>query len=613
MRARRGNYTLLFVLTSGIMFGFLALSIDVGRMRAARTSAENAAEAAAIAGLMEMRVTRSRARAAQAATRAASFVGSRGLAGGVEPTDMIVNIDFGEWNWERARDDAWRETPAGLQAMEVEVETGNGGINTLFYPVFSQLVGGAPLANGGRVPVRSSATAAMRNRDIILAFDVSRTSRFQNDELQDALVQALTVIDDQRIPGDRVSMVGFAGNSWVFDLEDPDGLIGTAQSIGGVIDNLSATEPPFAAALYNAEIVFGSAIDVANNVQPCFMGAPDFHRFYRFIRPGFFDDRDDPNFPATQGIQYGFIAMDPVAGLARPAPGVSSSDPNLISMLSWMQAGAQIDATKWDSPLTESFNVTEQCNIWDASLANWIQTDERLRDDAQIGANGAISPITCYAGSEIALVGGPSDSNNVTWGSNLANNLSLPEVTCGGVLGFVDNYTGIVYPRWRFNDPWADTAGLPGGGGLSDTRDYAFSWAGSNPGSALETAADILEARADTSRDAVVILVAGTEPTCGANLEWKVESDPSAATAGSLCMRPYLDQGTEALFRLQRLDVDLYVAANVNTAGQQGALGDFFFSGIPLNRGYYTQVDQADALIGVLTEVLSDTRIQVVQ
>jgi len=610
MRARRGNYALLFVLTSGVLFGFLALSIDIGRLKAAQTSAENAAEAAATAALMEMRVTRSRARAAQAASRAASFVGSQGLAGGVEPSDMIVSIDFGEWNWQRARDDAGRETPAGRQAIEVEVETADGGVNTLFYPIFSKLVGGAPPANGGRVPVRSRATAAMRNRDIILAFDVSRISRFDVDDLQDALQEALTVIDDQRIPGDRISLVGYAGDSWIFDLNDPDGLIGVANNVGGVIDTLAAGEPALANALYDAELVFGTSTAVAQNVQPCFMGAPDFHRFYRFIRPTLFDDRDDPNWPATQGIQYGFIAMDPATFDARPAPlPLGSNDPNLLSMLAWMDAGGVVPASKWDNPLTQELQVDEQCNLWDASLVHWLETDERVAGDAQIGANGARSPLNCYSGSELALVGGPADSNNQTWGSTLNNNLSLPEVSCGGgvVAGFRDHYTGLVFERWRADDAFADTAGIPGGGGISDTRDFAFAWAGSNPGSAMEVAADILEARADTSRDATVVLVAGSEPRCGANVRNKVEG-----TVG-YCPGPYVDQATEALGRLDRLDVDVYVAGNVDTSDAVGAAGDFIFSGMPLNRGYYTQVDQSSALVGVLTEILSDTRIQVVQ
>lgn len=593
MRSRRGNYTLLFVFTSGALFFFMAFAIDIARLRVARASVQNAAEAGAIAALMEVRRGRTRGAAELAADRAASFVTLNGIAGGGGTQTVNVDIDWGEWRWERPQADAWSPTPSGRQALTVNARTSTG-ITTFILPIASTLIGGE-VQNGGRFPLGTSARAALRSRDIVIAFDVSRMSSFAVEEMRQALQTGLQAIDDQRIRGDRISLVPYAGDAWIYDLANPAGLVATASNVGGVVDTIAAQEPPLQQALFDARLFSVQADQIAQRVQSCWMGPEVYHRLHRFFRPGLFNDQELPN----QQIQYGFIRGDQ---FLNAVPSVPWDDPNFASARLWLDQTTSIDQAQWDAlfgqPLLGpnlGLDVVQQCQVWLMGLAHWLEMDPRVRGNEQLGADGTRSPLSCHAGAELVVQPETANSFNADF--------AVPEVFgCTGGLTFVDHTTGIQYPAWNFDDPVADNPGMGGVAG-TDSRDMRFAWAGSNPGAAMRTAADILATRDDQSREAVVFLLAGSGPTCGPNIE---------QVSSGFCAAPYLDEFATAQSRLAQLRAHVYIAGDPN-APNGAVVGDFLYAVGATGRGFYQRVEEPGALIGTFLEFISDVQIQVVQ
>lgn len=588
-RARRGNYTLLFVLSGGVLVAMLALSIDGGRLRAARVSVENAAEAAAIAALMEIRDGRDRARAFQTAQNAANFVGERAMAGGIGPKQFDVDIRWGEWRWQNPVGSRWFNTPNGSQGVSITVTTSGGGIQTLFGPA-TQALNSGNTVNGGRVTVRAGARAALRDRDIVVLFDVSRlgTENYRIADVREALLDMLDVLDAQRVPGDRISLVAYAGDSWRYDLVSPADLIGFETSTGSVVDGLAAVEPPLDASLFNVRTTFPSIAQTVARTQACWMGPETYHRAYRFFDDSFIDF-ELGFLGVADALRYRVLDYG-AGGVAVPNQSIQYSDPTLQSILVNL-GGNLIDQSQWNSGNPQPGPV--QCQVWTFGLIHYMLNDPRTRDGVQQGGDGSRSPLPCWAGNEVVLTPEVSNVN--------VNAAAVPEAACGTI--GVNDWLGRQYPFWSFDDPFGDNPGV--GEPDADYPDFLYTWAGSNAGAALETAADILESRVDDSREPHVYLIASTSFQCGPNV--------SAIQNGFLCEGAFFGQAAAASQRLNELDANVFVVSGMNGAEPLFAESDFVYSGLVSGRGFYALAPEPSALSELLQEFARDVKIQVVE
>lgn len=212
MRSRRGNYSLFFAMLLPILLGFLALAIDIGRLRVARVQIQGAADAAALAALAELRAGNSQGDAEAAAEDAANATRMQSVAAGGNLFDVQVN--FGDWDFPGQ---AWSDRGGSINGVTVQVEQ-NRPLGLLFAPVFeaggfARTVYQGGLEGNGAIE-RSLSTvrrASLRPRDIVIVLDVSRNVVDHLDGLHDAAEDLIDVINDFRMPEDRVAIVEFAG------------------------------------------------------------------------------------------------------------------------------------------------------------------------------------------------------------------------------------------------------------------------------------------------------------------------------------------------------------------------------------------------------------------
>ena len=580
-RDRRGNYTILFVLTCSIMLSYLAFSIDGGRMQVAKLDGQNAAEAGALAALAAIRdgsdIQEAEVAAAVAANKVSMTAASIGssdpnytdpVAGGGQTFD--VSIDWGRWNWEAQRstlDARWDLRRDGVipQAITVNVQS-SGGVGTIFGSALGLASGNSSDSKKySSMKLGVGVRAAFRNRDVVVVVDTSRFTEGDIEGIQTGMQALLDSLVDNGVPGDNFAVVAYAGAGWVYDLRNPQALYDA--DAGQLTSNFSPNEPtaPFISVHRDHEI----ARTTLGRVEPCNIGGDAFLHAYRFTNAG-------------EDLELAAPYMDYYAVEPRP------SNPNEEAQFYWAWDPSHDTAQGlyrdyWDnvgvgavgqSNWGSSLDVVTQCRVW-FFLENFpfLAMDPR-RDRVTHAANGVRSPIQCHAGNPYE--GRPDSVRRRV-------NRPIPSVACGLP----------VIPESgepRYNNP--DNTPMM-------YEDRAFYQAGSNPAPGLNRAREILLNRTSNG-EPTVVLITSTFPRCGPNV---LASDIPD------CDNLFLADTSASLEALDQDEVVTHVVA-IAPAGSQS---DVQLSTFTTGRGLYRRVARGDQVAGVVGDIARDLRVQVVR
>lgn len=567
LRHRRGNYTILFVLTGTVMLSYLAFSIDGGRMQVAKLDGENAAEAAALAAMVAIRDGGDENDAAIAAGLAANQVDFQNTyKAGKSPAPnntVSVEIDWGRWNWEAARttlDSRWDVRRDGImpQAVSVDVKTTGSGVRSIFGAAVGMAAGGSTnqFAN---MQVGAGVRAAFRNRDIVVVVDTSRFDEPHIDGIQDGIQGFLDALVDNGVPGDNFALVAYAGAGWVYDLRNPGALDGgDPTQLDTTFAPAEPTQPFVSVQRDN-----GIARETLGRVEPCNVGSDAFLHAIRHTRMG------GDNELSASFLDYYAIEPRPTNTAEAQFQWAYDDSPSSIQtlLMAYGQMATTFNAASWNRAL----NVPDQCAVWFfVETLPFLFMDPR-RDRLVNTALGVRSPLECHAGN-------PYEGRNNRWRVDSP----IPSVECG----FDPLPTG--------ESRYASPVNAP-----VMYQDLAYFQAGSNPGRGLQRAQEILANRT-TNGEPVVVLVSGTYPRCGPNID---EADIPG------CDDLFLADTSTALEALDNAAVTTHVVS-IAPAGSQT---DVQMSTFTTGRGKYLRVGRGDQTIGALQEIAHDLRVQVVR
>lgn len=186
---RRGSYTVLMALLLGTVLSFGALALDVSLIRLAHSQAQDVADAAAFAAMVELDRTGSEILAQEAAEQVIAANTVIGTA------PALLNLDFGGWNSNTQSFD----THATVNAVQLQV--GRVGANAV------GMILGA-LFDWGHLDIRASATASTQDIEVVLVVDI--TTAWQQEAFastRTGVLDFLTTLQQQYGAEDRLGMV----------------------------------------------------------------------------------------------------------------------------------------------------------------------------------------------------------------------------------------------------------------------------------------------------------------------------------------------------------------------------------------------------------------------
>lgn len=185
---RRGSYTVLFGVMIVTILGFGALAVDVSWVRLAQSQAQDVADAASQAALIQLKRTGS----ADAALHAAEEVVARNTVAGHPAT--LQEFELGTWN-----DGDFTVSAVNRNAVRAQV---GRTMDMLLAPLFGWFVS----------DVRAEAISANRTLHVVLAVDITNSWCQQDfEKARAAAVRFLEVIGGAHGPHDLVGMTVFTG------------------------------------------------------------------------------------------------------------------------------------------------------------------------------------------------------------------------------------------------------------------------------------------------------------------------------------------------------------------------------------------------------------------
>ncbi|MGB8167278.1 MAG: pilus assembly protein TadG-related protein, partial [Chthoniobacteraceae bacterium] len=168
-KPRRGVVLIVMVMCLLSLFAFLALAIDVGMLATARTAAQDAADAAALAGIRTLNGYSTNNNYSNV-TPNAQAVATANKIFGTSLTNSNVTVNIGRYTYDSTTQQFSANFPGtsgAWTAVQVAVNTDVSGSMT-----FSKLL------NTGSMNVQTTATAVHRPRDIAIILDYSGSMRF---------------------------------------------------------------------------------------------------------------------------------------------------------------------------------------------------------------------------------------------------------------------------------------------------------------------------------------------------------------------------------------------------------------------------------------------------
>ena len=205
-RWRRGNYSMIYGIMLPIFIGFTALSVDTSWQRISQSQAQDVADAAAYAALVQLRQTGD----ANLAEEAAKTVVGRNRVGALP--GELGDIEFGSWE----RGDVFK--PTGQRPNAVRTTAGrysDGGVKLQFAKIWGK----------DSVQVEGSAVAASRSLHVVLIMDITGSFASEIHNARDAALTFLDVLEDLHGKYDMIGMAVFTyrfSNEWtpMFSLSD---------------------------------------------------------------------------------------------------------------------------------------------------------------------------------------------------------------------------------------------------------------------------------------------------------------------------------------------------------------------------------------------------------
>jgi Flp pilus assembly protein TadG len=205
MRARRGNFLIIFLVSFTVLMGISSLAIDGTRVTTARSQMQATADASALAALAAFRETQNADDAEAAALEVAqsTFVGD--TTGNIE-----MELDIGTWDFETDKVSAFDADPDRISSVRVTVrrDRTNGVSNTF--------------GGGQRTGLGARATASFRARDLVVVLDATPsmgesdgfdTANTPINQAKLALRRLAEIMEDNGIPEDRLGLIMFTGGA----------------------------------------------------------------------------------------------------------------------------------------------------------------------------------------------------------------------------------------------------------------------------------------------------------------------------------------------------------------------------------------------------------------
>jgi hypothetical protein len=456
MRLRRGNYMIMFSMILPLLLGFLAFTIDLGRLRVARIQAQNAADAAVISALADLRAGGSIGSAEGAAQAAANAVRLKRLTEVSSGRDFLLDVAAGEYSF---KGDAWTSRPTS-SAVQVNVTT-NEPLGLLFAPVF----GGRGFGFGRQVfqtgdenafqakDIAVGRRGAFRPRDLIVAVDTSRAMGTKLPDVRDALRDFMDTLRDFGVPEERVALVEFAG---------------------------AARQRMPLTPLRDG---YADLIEAARDLRLCHVGVDAWFHFYRYF---------DPSWDLEL---YGEIPH-PYNALGLPLPGDDTMytgwEVDAEPAINYRELFGDIgpDEAQWVFPIT----TVQACALTYGSYMYFRECDPRRVETPGDCEVMEMSDLDCHEGNYW-------DDRDDRWEFDFA----LPELDCAGA--------GVEYVN-----PYGDIEAYgDAGDGVDGTEapDRSYVQAGTHPGAGLIEALAMLDASAPRRAEPTVLLVSASGPRCG--------------------------------------------------------------------------------------------------
>lgn len=545
MRQRRGNYMILFAFLLPLMLGFLALAIDIGRIRVAAIQAEGAAEAAAAAALVELRAGGSLSEAEASANAAAAEIRTQrsGDDAASHGYEYEVEVKPGAWSW---ADGEWVDDTTALSGVSVNV-TQRYPLGLLFAPAFNlRLFGGGTGANASNNSKRMQVgvRAAMRPRDIVLVIDVSREMTEHLDQVQARLNEFVDAVAEFGIERDRVAVVVYAGRA--------------------------AFQLPFTEVATNAAAI-RTAIAGADL---CNIGDESWYKFYRFYEAEY-----DLELAGGEAFNYYAVDASPVfdgeprfvwdwendADIIEVFLDRVENDPAVTDDSEWLP----YTETNW---YTRELSEAEQCAAWDTSAIMFTGFDPRV---APAGEALDLHPsLYCHQGN--FWEGDPDrydDDRQVT------------EVSCPS-----EGAMGAIALDYNVDSDGLDDFERP---------DHSYAQAGSNPGSGLGMAVELLAGEQPSRGEPTVLWVTSTRPVCGPNMDDTLADD---------CVEEFEAEMVAAIDRFIEMKANTHIVLMSEDPADEA-----YFSDLVTGRGELHVEDDATTLAAPLDRVSRNIRLQVVR
>lgn len=227
MRARRGNFLLIFMVSFSVLMGISSLAIDGTRITSAHSQMQATADAAALAALTEYRETRDVDLAQDAAAEVAESNVVDNRVGAME-----IEVRVGTWNRSADKSVGFATDADEFGAVSVTVRRADDeGVQSF--------------VGNRRSDIAAHATASYRARDVVVVLDAS-PSMGESDgfdlintpmnHARDALERAVEVLTELTIPEDRLSLYMYTGESLeIFPLssveEDSESMLTAVQGL----------------------------------------------------------------------------------------------------------------------------------------------------------------------------------------------------------------------------------------------------------------------------------------------------------------------------------------------------------------------------------------------
>lgn len=228
-----------------VLFGFIAIAVDMMRIQSAKFELEQAADSISHAALVSLRDQDTK----KEIRRKASKVAQRN---DIDGNDVNIRagkqIQFGFWDFEKS---TWTKSNKTFNSVRVTLSRDDTNKDGPFEMMLTPFMG----VNYVNLATETASIAAMRTRDTMVVVDTTGSFVVEMPDARKASLALLTTMRDRYIPGDRVGMATFVGAGQLFtELKDS-------------LDDYSSIHAQWAGTGYKAPTGYSCTSNVGGNPQ----------------------------------------------------------------------------------------------------------------------------------------------------------------------------------------------------------------------------------------------------------------------------------------------------------------------------------------------------------